>query len=101
VSETSDEGETSGEPRDAPSCGEPFYLSFVRYEEGREIDPRAESELVEIDPDPRPSGPRGPSGPPGPDGAEAAQAAASGRIGSENWLQLSASVSRAIRQNQP
>jgi len=69
VSETSDEGETSGEPRDAPpSCGEPFYLSFVRYEEGREIDPRAESELVEIDPDPRPSGPRGPSGPPGPDG---------------------------------
>jgi len=24
VSETSDEGETSGEPRDAPSCGEPF-----------------------------------------------------------------------------
>ena len=46
-------------------CGEPFYLSFVRYEEGREVDPRAESELVEIDPDPRPSGPRGPSGPGG------------------------------------
>ncbi|PAU83293.1 hypothetical protein CK500_10910 [Halorubrum salipaludis] len=49
-------------------CGEPFYLSFVRYDEGREIDPRAESELVEIDPDPRPSGPRGPGGPEGPDG---------------------------------
>ena len=54
-----------------PGCGEPFYLSFVRYEEGREIDPRAETELVEIDPDPRPSGPQGPSGPDGsgsPDG---------------------------------
>ncbi|OYR39968.1 hypothetical protein [Halorubrum sp. Hd13] len=50
---------------DDPGCGEPFYLSFVRYDEGREIDPRAESELVEIDPDPRPSGPRGPSGPGG------------------------------------
>ncbi|ELZ42849.1 hypothetical protein C471_02615 [Halorubrum saccharovorum DSM 1137] len=50
-------------------CGEPFYLSFVRYEEGSEIDPRAESELVEIDPDPRPRGPRGPGGPSGPDGS--------------------------------
>jgi hypothetical protein len=46
-------------------CGEPFYLSFVRYDEGREIDPLAESELVEIDPDPRPGGPRGPGGPDG------------------------------------
>ncbi|OYR76894.1 hypothetical protein DJ77_08110 [Halorubrum ezzemoulense] len=44
-------------------CGEAFYLSFVRYDEGREIDPRAESAPVEINPDPRPSGPRGPSGP--------------------------------------
>jgi hypothetical protein len=50
---------------DDPGCGEHFYLSFVRYDEGREVDPRAESELVEIDPDPRPSGPRGPSGPSG------------------------------------
>lgn len=50
---------------DHPGCGEPFYLSFVRYEEGREVDPRAESELVEIDPDPRRSGPRGPRGPSG------------------------------------
>lgn len=46
-------------------CGETFYLSFVRYDEGREIDPEAESEPVEINPDPRPSGPRGPSGPSG------------------------------------
>lgn len=49
-------------------CGEPFYLSFVRYEEGREVDPRAESEFVRIDPDPRPSGPTGPDGPDGPGG---------------------------------
>ncbi|GAB7009008.1 hypothetical protein [Halorubrum trueperi] len=54
--------------RDGPGCGEPFYLSFVRYEEGHEIDPRPETELVEIDPDPRSSGPRGPRGPQGPDG---------------------------------
>ena len=54
---------------DDPGCGESFYLSFVRYEAGREVDPRAESELVEIDPDPRPSGPRGPSGPSGLGGA--------------------------------
>ncbi|PSQ55948.1 hypothetical protein BRD22_07665 [Halobacteriales archaeon SW_8_68_21] len=46
-------------------CGEPFYLSFVRYDQGREIDPEAETEFVEIDPDPRPSGPRGPAGPSG------------------------------------
>ena len=53
---------------DGVGCGEPFYLSFVRYDEGREIDPRAETELVEIDPDPRPSGPRAPSGPGGGSG---------------------------------
>ena len=51
------------DPRGESPCGNPFYLSFVRYEEGREVDPRAESEPVEINPDPRPSGPRGPSGP--------------------------------------
>ncbi|MGQ3328150.1 MULTISPECIES: hypothetical protein [Halorubrum] len=55
---------------DGVGCGEPFYLSFVRYEAGREVEPRSESELVEIDPDPRPSGPRGPSGPSGPDGSD-------------------------------
>ncbi|WP_435073042.1 hypothetical protein [Halorubrum sp. HHNYT27] len=61
-----DEGGEGGESgRDDPGCGEPFYLSFVRYEDGREVDPRAETELVEIDPDPRPSGPRGPRGPSG------------------------------------
>lgn len=54
-----------GDDGSSAGCGEPFYLSFVRYEEGREIDPRSETELVEIDPDPRPSAPRGPSGPDG------------------------------------
>ncbi len=49
-------------------CGEPFYLSFVRYEGGREVDPRSESEFVTIDPDPRTSGPSGPGGPDGSDG---------------------------------
>jgi hypothetical protein len=58
-------GDGGGRGEDDPGCGEPFYLSFVRYEAGREVDPRAESELVEIDPDPRPSGPRGPGGPSG------------------------------------
>ena len=31
-------------------CGERFYLSFVRFEDGEEVDPRPESEYVEIDP---------------------------------------------------
>jgi len=51
-------------------CGEPFYLSFVRFDEGREIDPGAETDVVEIDPDPRPSGPRGPGGPSAPGGSD-------------------------------
>ncbi len=49
----------------ADGCREPFYLSFVRYEEGEEIDPRPGTEFVEINPDPRASGPRGPGGPGG------------------------------------
>ena len=53
---------------DGVGCGEPFYLSFVRYEEGREVDPRGETTLVEIDPAPRASGPRGPDEPGGPNG---------------------------------
>jgi len=46
-------------------CGEPFYLSFVRFEDGEEVDPRSEREPVEINPGP--AWPRGPSGPGGPD----------------------------------
>lgn len=48
-------------------CGELFYLSFIRFDNGREIDPRQPSEQVELaDESPSaPSGPRGPSGPGG------------------------------------
>lgn len=54
-------------PPDADAgCGEPFYLSFVRYEEGREVDPRRPSEHVELNVGEEPSGPRGPRGPGGP-----------------------------------
>jgi hypothetical protein len=44
-------------------CGEPFYLSFVRYENGREVDPRRPAEYVELSEGTDPRGPRGPSGP--------------------------------------
>ncbi len=64
AADTEGEGTTGS----VDACGEPFYLSFVRYEEGREVEPRAETELVEINPDPRASGPRGPDGPGGPGG---------------------------------
>lgn len=47
-------------------CGEPFYLSFVRFERGQEIDPRAPSERVELNLGDRPDRPRGPDGPTGP-----------------------------------
>jgi hypothetical protein len=43
-------------------CGNDFYLSFVRFEDGREVDPVPESEYVDIGTGPR-SGPRGPTGP--------------------------------------
>jgi len=49
-------------------CGEQFYLSFVKFENGRELDPRQPSEQVEIADD-GPSTPRGPSGPSGPSGS--------------------------------
>ncbi|MFB6256212.1 MAG: hypothetical protein ABEH58_05710 [Haloplanus sp.] len=53
---------------DESGCGEPFYLSYVRYEEGEEVVPEPESEYVELAPDPGfgpgPNvGPDGPSGP--------------------------------------
>ena len=73
--QSSDGQSSDGQPDDGQpdddrlGCGELFYLSFVRYEDGREIDPRPEPELVEIDPDPRSSGPRGPSGPDGSGGS--------------------------------
>lgn len=57
------DGDPSAVPGDADGCGEPFYLSFVRYEDGVEIDPRDSAEFVELAAADRPSGPGGPSGP--------------------------------------
>lgn len=48
---------------DAEGCGERFYLSYVRYEEGEEVVPEPESEYVELAPDPG----FGPGPDPGPD----------------------------------
>lgn len=45
---------------DAPPCGARIYLSFVRYEEGREVDPVPEYQPVDL----ATAGPRW--GPPGP-----------------------------------
>ncbi|WP_336343979.1 hypothetical protein [Halalkalicoccus ordinarius] len=47
-------------------CGEPFYLNFVRFEAGEEVDPDAPQEYVEIGTGIGPRGPRGPRGPSGP-----------------------------------
>lgn len=39
-------------------CGVPFYLNFVRFEGGREVEPPRESERVELAPEtPWPTGP--------------------------------------------
>ena len=35
---------------DATGCGEPFYLSYVRFEAGEPVEPRPESEYVRLDP---------------------------------------------------
>src|SRR6056297_2366905 len=37
-----------GTLKDDKGCGETFYLSFVKFDEGREVDPRKPSERVEI-----------------------------------------------------
>lgn len=50
---------------DRTGCGEPFYLSFVRFEDGREVEPDPPSEHVELAPE-GPRTPRGPGGPRGP-----------------------------------
>ena len=58
-------GESADVEWSGDGCGEPFYLSFVRYEDGREVEPIPESEYVELA-GLGPSGPRGPEGPAGP-----------------------------------
>lgn len=50
-------------------CGRSFYLSFVRFENGEELDPRKPRERVEIADDSRPSSTRAPRGPSGPTGS--------------------------------
>ncbi len=53
-----------GEPEtDGEGCGEPYYLNFVRFEGGREVEPVPEPERVELAHPHRPRGPRGPGGP--------------------------------------
>ncbi|MCD2204209.1 hypothetical protein [Halobacterium sp. KA-6] len=46
-----------------PGCGEPFYLNFVRYENGEEVSGQPESEYVQLAEGMAPSGPQGPNGP--------------------------------------
>ena len=61
-------GESLDVEWDGEGCGEPFYLSFVRFEAGVEVEPVPESEhvrLAGVGPR-RPAGPEGPGGPPGP-----------------------------------
>jgi hypothetical protein len=48
---------------DEPGCGEPFYLNFVRFENGEEVTGEPESEYVRLAEGMGPSGPRGPPGP--------------------------------------
>lgn len=47
-------------------CGEPFYLNYVRFENGEAVVPRPEPERVELAIGSGPRGPRGPTGPMGP-----------------------------------
>jgi hypothetical protein len=51
---------------DADGCGEPFYLSFVRFEAGERVEPRPDPERVELAGTQNPDGPEGPDGPGGP-----------------------------------
>ncbi|MBP1987687.1 hypothetical protein [Halolamina salifodinae] len=64
-------GDDLPEAADAPDsgCGEPFYLSFVRFEDGVEVEPEPEGDRVTIGVGPGgPRGPDSPGGPPGPGG---------------------------------
>lgn len=63
--QASDDGSAAAPPNASTEstasegCGEPFYLNFVRYEEGTAVEPAPESERVEL----APPGPRGPKTP--------------------------------------
>jgi hypothetical protein len=56
---TCGEGET-----DEQGCGEDYYLNVVRFEGGRAVGVRPESEVVELAPE-KPPSPRGPDRDPG------------------------------------
>ncbi|KTG08703.1 hypothetical protein AUR64_18745 [Haloprofundus marisrubri] len=65
-----DSGDAASDESDEDSqigCGRAFYLSYVKYADGEELDPRRPSEFVDIGGDGR-TGPRSPSGPSGPGG---------------------------------
>lgn len=49
-----------GEHTDDEGCGEPFYLNFVRFENGREVQAVPESEYVTLNVESGPSGPNWP-----------------------------------------
>ncbi|WP_313695828.1 hypothetical protein [Halorarum halobium] len=53
---------------DESGCGESFYLSFVRFVDGEELDPRRQSKYVELAERDDSRGPGGPGGPDGPKG---------------------------------
>ncbi len=53
-------GEGSGCAFEGEGCGEPFYLNFVRFEAGEEVEAAPESERVELGETKGPSGPSGP-----------------------------------------
>lgn len=51
-----------GEGHETVGCSEPFYLSYVRFEAGREVEPRPPDEYVEIGVGVGPGGPYGHGG---------------------------------------
>jgi len=52
-----------GKHTDEDGCGEPFYLNFVRFEDGREVETTLESEYVTLNLGEGPTGQSGPDGP--------------------------------------
>jgi len=58
------EADDVAEPGGQSPCGREFYLSFVRFVDGEEVEPEPEPTHVEIASG-KPSGPRGPEGPGG------------------------------------
>jgi hypothetical protein len=58
------EADDVAEPGAESPCGREFYLSFVRFVDGEEVDPEPEPSRVEIAGE-GPGGPRGPDGPSG------------------------------------